>query len=110
MTAHAVAEVSPAATERPLPRRRSSIDSGADYILGLQRSAGNDAVARHLAGQQFAAAGHRHPGIVEVQRCGPTPCNCSSEERADFAAKNPDEQSHGRGAEEAEAIPAPTAF
>lgn len=26
-----------------------------------------------------------------VQRCGPTPCNCSAEERSDYADKHPDE-------------------
>jgi hypothetical protein len=26
-----------------------------------------------------------------VQRCGPTPCNCSAQERADYAEHHPDE-------------------
>ena len=56
--------------------------------LGLQRSVGNAAVAGHLGGphHQCAAA-----PMAFVQRCGPTPCNCSADERADYAQKHPDE-------------------
>ena len=59
-------------------------------LLDLQRFAGNHAVAQHLAimGQHDRA----RPVLLRVQRCGPTPCDCSEDERADYAAR------HGDGA------------
>jgi hypothetical protein len=55
-------------------------------LLGLQRAAGNQAVTR-LIGYAPADRGHGtdslSPNFVPLQRCGPTPCNCSDDERAD---------------------------
>lgn len=83
-------------TDRPAARagqRRADGSAGAggvsDVLLGLQRSVGNAAVAGHLGGgphHQSASA-----PMAFVQRCGPTPCNCSADERADYAQKHPDE-------------------
>jgi len=47
-------------------------------ILALQSGAGNRAVAGLLA--------------PTVQRCGPTPCDCSDDERAEYAATHPTAQ------------------
>jgi len=57
-----------AATRAPEPRDRATVQpAGASALLALQRSAGNAAVA------------------AMVQRCGPRPCDCSSEEKQEFA-------------------------
>ena len=74
----------------PAPRRTEEPGVGGvpSVLLGLQRSAGNAAVAGHLGGP------HRQPtsaAMAFVQRCGPTPCNCSAEERADYAEEHPEE-------------------
>ena len=78
------------------PATRSRVASGPALnpmhaaLLDLQRIAGNHAVAQHLA-----ALGQRdreRPVLLRVQRCGPTPCDCSEDERADYAAR------HGDGA------------
>ncbi|GIG67032.1 hypothetical protein [Phytomonospora endophytica] len=63
-------------------------------VLALQRSAGNAAVAAHLA-QSRTRAPHRPPALrftapANVQRCGPVACDCSNEERADYNAKHPE--------------------
>jgi hypothetical protein len=76
----------------PVQRRAegaAGVGGLSDVLLGLQRSAGNAAVAGHLGGPgpSSMAAGP----MAFVQRCGPTPCNCSAEERADYAEKHPDE-------------------
>lgn len=80
------------APAHPVQRRAdgsAGVGGMSDVLLGLQRSAGNAAVAGHLA------AAHHLPTsggpMAFVQRCGPTPCNCSAEERADYADKHPDE-------------------
>ena len=64
----------------PRPGRRRGEDPGAagpgpvaTTLLGLQRTAGNAAVTAF------------------VQRCGPTPCDCSTQERAAYAEEHPDE-------------------
>ena len=60
----------------------------ADAILDLQRSAGNAAVASHLADVR---AGHPAPALLPMQRCGPTPCDCADDERAEYATTHADE-------------------
>src|SRR4051794_25512211 len=59
----------------PRTTSASSVDGvhPAVTLTGLQRSAGNRAVATMLA--------RGGPGWPTVQRCGPNPCNCSPEER-----------------------------
>ena len=66
------------------PSRHSSPAVAA--VLALQRSAGNAAVAHYL-GQRPGGHSNR-PAQVAVQRCGPTACDCSAEERADYAAEH----------------------
>jgi outer membrane protein OmpA-like peptidoglycan-associated protein len=66
----------------------------AQMLIGLQRSAGNAAVAGRLARQRSPLAGTRPAGLpAVVQRCGPNPCDCSDDERADYAATHSDEDS-----------------
>jgi len=90
-----------------------------DVLLGLQQSVGNAAVAGRLAqlsearranqchsaetprddrAREVSGEGSRLSGgaaagspMSFVQRCGPTPCNCSAQERADYAEHHPDE-------------------
>jgi hypothetical protein len=86
-----------AAARAPHDRGRSKPSPGhvppsAALLLALQRSAGNAAVAR-LAAQRSVGVGRKH-SVVAVQRCGPTPCDCSDEERADYAATHPEEAYH----------------
>ena len=75
---------------RPVQRRTAgpagSGGDATDVLLGLQQSVGNAAVAGRLSGG--AAAGSP---MSFVQRCGPTPCNCSAQQRADYAEDHPDE-------------------
>lgn len=76
----------------PVQRRAdgsAGVGGLSDALLGLQRSVGNAAVAGRLGGphHQPTSAGP----MAFVQRCGPTPCNCSAEERSDYADKHPDE-------------------
>lgn len=76
----------------PGPRRTEGpggVGGVSDVLLGLQRSVGNAAVAGQLGAPQHRPA--TAASMAFVQRCGPTPCNCSAEERADYAQKNPDE-------------------
>lgn len=77
-------------TPHPAPRRPDEPGVGGvpGVLLGLQRSVGNAAIAGHLGGAHFHQAAS---SIAFVQRCGPTPCNCSADERADYAEKHPDE-------------------
>ncbi len=70
-------------------------------LLDLQRSAGNHAVAQHLA--TLGQRGRARPVLLRVQRCGPTPCDCSEDERADYAVR------HGDGAATQVEDEAPTA-
>ena len=58
-------------------------------LLDLQRAAGNAAVVAHLAdaGTGKPAA----PLLPPIQRCGPTPCDCSDEQRADYSVTHGDE-------------------
>ncbi|WP_128642432.1 hypothetical protein [Rhodococcus opacus] len=64
-------------------------------IWSLQRSAGNAAVARLMATRSATiAAGDAAENCTEtVQRCGPVPCDCSVEERAEWDSAHP----HGIG-------------
>lgn len=88
----------------PIPRSArhsastSSLNPSMAAVLGLQRSVGNAAVAHRLT----------------VQRCGPTPCNCSDEERSGYAADHPDvadgfEQAGGSEEQVQRQVPAPAA-
>ena len=72
----------------PRPVRRSPAASPLPgglpgTLLGLQRAAGNAAVARSLIPLPL---GRRPSPATPVQRCGPTPCDCSAEERAEYDA------------------------
>jgi hypothetical protein len=74
-----------------VPASRSALRAGTrpsrqeDVLLSLQRKAGNAAVSEWLAGGEGAdlpAGGRlRQPNLLPVQRCGPTACDCSPEER-----------------------------
>lgn len=79
-----------ARTAHPVQRRADGPEIGGvpGVLMGLQRSVGNAAVARQVGG---AHAHHAAPSMAFVQRCGPTPCNCSADERTDYAEKHPDE-------------------
>jgi outer membrane protein OmpA-like peptidoglycan-associated protein len=55
---------------------RTSYNRAAAFLT-LQCAAGNAAVAKHLAARRPV-----------VQRCGPTPCDCSAEERAEYATEH----------------------
>src|SRR5947209_17376846 len=59
-------------------------------LLDLQRTAGNRAVVRHLAAMQTRS--ERLPILVPIQRCGPTPCSCSDDERDAYAARQGEER------------------
>jgi hypothetical protein len=89
MTTHTTVEIRGMPTGQTTLRPRNPT---ADYngavaqLLALQRSAGNQAVARRITGLH---TGWSPPAITPtVQRCGPVPCDCSPEERADYAANN----------------------
>jgi hypothetical protein len=60
-----------------------------DRLLMLHQTIGNHAVAQLLRASAFG--GIHAPLSVQrmslVQRCGPTPCNCSAEKQAAYAAK-----------------------
>ena len=56
-------------------------------LLALQRTAGNSAVRRRL-GQEPEATARRRPAQTAVQRCGPTPCHCSADERAEYESEH----------------------
>ena len=62
---------------RPGPGPASRLAPDQQWILNLQRTAGNAAVVQLLSEQDV------------IQRCGPKPCDCSSEERASAAAEGP---------------------
>jgi len=59
----------------PLVAERQ-VTSREAFVLALQRQAGNAAVSSLLSGRSTW-----RPGVVPVQRCGPTPCDCTPEER-----------------------------
>src|SRR4051812_30704092 len=82
------AHVEPAHTSYA-PVRRSTqsargLAASSASVVALQRSLGNRAVAQLLAGRQ--PGGQRLFGTPRVQRCGPWPCDCSVEERAEEEA------------------------
>jgi hypothetical protein len=57
-----------------------------DRLLRLQRSIGNQAVAQLLRASVDGHAVHAPSSVMRatlIQRCGPTPCNCSAAERAE---------------------------
>ncbi|WP_395727081.1 hypothetical protein [Nakamurella sp.] len=77
---------------RPVQRHAdgpAAMGGVSDVLLGLQRSVGNAAVAGHLRDAHHRATAAAP--MAFVQRCGPTPCSCSADERADYAEKHPDE-------------------
>lgn len=76
---------------RGKPTVGSGVDTAAGLFFGLN-SAGNAAIARVLAPQRQVAREHRQASEPQVQRCGPVPCNCSAEERSDYAAKHPEDE------------------
>jgi hypothetical protein len=69
-------------------------------VLALQRSAGN-AVVRKLI-QQTGTASKSRSGALKLQRCGPAPCDCSKEERDEYAVTH----SNGELPENSEQAPA----
>jgi len=83
------------AAPHPVQRRAegpAAAGGMSDVLLGLQRSAGNAAVAGRLGGSHHhSAAAPSVASMAFVQRCGPTPCDCSADERADYAQQHPDE-------------------
>lgn len=86
--------------DRPLTRRPAAglrENPSAAMLIGLQRAAGNSAVARQLARQRSSAVGPIPGGVLGVQRCGPTPCDCSDEERAEHAATHESPDGGPRG-------------
>ena len=96
MTARALLERDRSAAATSAVRRRpTSIDArnSTSMLLQLQRSAGNAAVARSLS------ASVARPGLIPVvQRCGPVPCNCTNDERAEYEAEHSDSgQDHADG-------------
>ena len=102
MVAHALAHRDGPLDYETAHRRRTPTPYAADpsvsLILGLQRSAGNAAVARQF-GRARPSAAAKSPLAVPVQRCGPVACDCSSQERADYAEKHPEEGSADSEAE-----------
>jgi hypothetical protein len=57
-----------------------------DRLLRLQGSIGNQAVAQLLRASVDGHAMHAPSSVLRatlIQRCGPTPCNCSAAERAE---------------------------
>lgn len=98
MTTMAVPEFSSASTAKfRSPRRPPGAiaeGSSAAAVLALQRAAGNHAVTRQL-GLQRPPIGVPSDAIAVVQRCGATPCDCSSYERAKYAANHSDGQTVG---------------
>jgi hypothetical protein len=104
-------EVARAQVSRRQPKRTPVVglspNSSAAMLLGLQRSAGNAAVARQLAIQRSSAGRRGYLGALELQRCGPTPCDCSDEERADYAEKRLEEKAYEPDAESPETAQAP---
>lgn len=97
MTANARLEVYRARVVDKGPKQRPMADfsqnPSAALILGLQRSAGNAAVAGRLTRKRSSTIEPSQEGVTALQRCGPTPCNCSNDERADYAARE-DESLH----------------
>jgi hypothetical protein len=77
-------------------------NTSAAMLISLQRSAGNLAVARQLTRHGSHLVGPRPGSFPVVQRCGPNPCNCSDDERADYAATHSDDDSQQDSAEDAE--------
>jgi hypothetical protein len=95
MAAHALLDVDHAPADNREHKRRSIAGSKDSppvaLLMSLQRSAGNAAVAELLA-RRPSTVGSLPKGAIELQRCGPTPCNCSDDERAEYAATRPEMQ------------------
>ena len=86
--AREAASGSPARPQPGAGSSRNPLNPVHSALLDLQQSAGNRAVAQRLA--TLAQRGRGRPVLLRVQRCGPTPCDCSDEERADYAARQPE--------------------
>ena len=99
MTARALMERDRSGVAMPAVQRRpTSIDArtsrflSTSMLLQLQRSAGNAAVARSLS------ASVARPGPMPIaQRCGPVPCNCSDDKRAEYDAEHDPGQDRADG-------------
>ena len=72
------------AARRPAEPAGQALTPG--MLLALQRAAGNSAVRRRFG--PAAPAADRQSSDVVVQRCGPTPCDCSAEERAEYESEH----------------------
>jgi hypothetical protein len=70
---------------KPKVSRRNLVDA----LLDLQRAAGNAAVVAHLADVGTGSPAAPHPPAI--QRCGPTPCDCSDGERTEYAVTHGEE-------------------
>ncbi len=68
--------------KRPV-KPRVSRAKPVDALLDLQRAAGNAAVVAHLA--DVRSGNSAAPHLLPIQRCGPTPCDCSDAERTGYA-------------------------
>jgi len=71
------------AGQRPVGATRQALTPS--MLLALQRAAGNSAVRGRFGPEAQAAA---RPSEAVVQRCGPTPCDCSAEERAEYESEH----------------------
>jgi len=78
----AARSVAHVAERRPAEPAGQGLTPG--MVLALQRSAGNSAVSRRFGPEPKAAPQAKD---AVVQRCGPTPCDCSAEERAEYESE-----------------------
>lgn len=75
------------------PPRGTDVNGSASFVLALQRSAGNAAVVRSLTQPLRPVSRSPRPAYptpatqLHLQRCGPVPCDCSDEERAEHDAR-----------------------
>lgn len=79
MNAHLHDEAAPAHVARAAGHRRDGPSPGTAMAIHLQRAAGNAAVSGLLTAPRPAQR------LMAIQRCGPTPCDCPPEERAQAA-------------------------
>lgn len=89
------------APRQPRPHA-TDLPGSASAVLALQRSAGNSAVAQYLTDLQRPAPSEARAAasLLNVQRCGPVPCDCSGEERTAHATQTAERQGAGALTEE----------
>ena len=92
-----------AAASSILALQRSAGNAAMTQILGMPRPTGREPIRGNpiqgnpiqgnpIQGNPIQGNPILGDRLPVVQRCGPTPCNCSGEERAEYAAHHPDEQ------------------